>query len=158
ELAEPRLPFTQEVELHDGLNTIDIAAVDLLGQQAQQRLTVRVDRQGPLVSIERVELLGTPPEQQARVKGVLSDQSGIQGFVLAGTLVPLQSGTEWAFRQEVPVAAGTASLPFEVEDAAGNVTHGEIALLPATSRPLGTRQGTPALPTFPRWAFLNSGS
>src|SRR5262249_22517855 len=75
ERAEPRLPFTQEVELHDGLNTVDIVAVDLLGHRAQQRLTVHVDRQGPLLSVERVELLGVPPQQQARVQGSLTDRS-----------------------------------------------------------------------------------
>ena len=158
ELAEPRMPFTQEVELHDGLNTIDIVAVDLLGQQAQQRLTVHVDRQGPLVSVERVELLGAPSQQQARVQGFLADRSRIQRFVLAGNSVSLQPGTDWAFHQEVPVAPGTASLPFEVEDAAGNVTRGKIALTPPSHRPPGTRQGTLALPTFPRWAFLYPGT
>jgi hypothetical protein len=158
ELAEPRIPFTQEVEVHDGLNTIDIVAVDLLGHQAQQRLTVHVDRQGPLVSVERVELLGAPSQPQAQVQGFLSDHSSIQRFVLAGGLVPLHPGPEWEFRQEVPVTPGTASLPFEVEDAAGNVTRGEIALTPPASRPPGTRQGTPALPTFPRWALLQPGT
>ena len=158
ELAEPRLTFTQEVALHDGPNTIDIVAVDLLGQQAQQRLTVYVDRQGPLVSVERVELLGTPSQQQVRVQGFLADRSRIQRFVLAGNPVPLQVGPEWIFRQEVPVTPGTASLPFEVEDTAGNVTPGEIALMPPASRPPGTRQGTPALPLFPRWASLYPGT
>ena len=142
ELAEPHIPFTQEVELHDGLNTIDIVAVDLLGHQAQQRLTVHVDRQGPLVSVERVELLGTPSQQQARVQGFLADRSRIQRFVLAGNPVPLQPGVEWTFRQEVPVTPGTASLLFEVEDAPGNITRGEIALTPPGRRPPGTRQGT----------------
>jgi Curli production assembly/transport component CsgG/Glucodextranase, domain B len=158
ELAEPRIPFTREVDLHDGLNTIDIVAVDLLGHQAQQRLTVHVDRQGPLVSVERVELLGAPYQQQARVQGFLADRSRIQRFVLAGNPVPLQPGPEWPFRQEAPVTPGTASLPFEVEDAAGNVTRGEIALTPPASGPPGTRQGTPAMPTFPRWALLYPGT
>jgi len=158
ELGQRRIPFTHEVALHDGPNTIDIVAVDLLGHQARQRLMVHVDRQGPLLSVEQVELLGMPPQQQARVQGFLSvsDHSRVLRFVLAGRPVPLQPGTEWTFRQEVPVAVGTASLPFEVEDAAGNVTRGEIALTPPASGPPGTRQGTPALPTFSRWAFLNT--
>src|SRR5262245_4253428 len=53
ELAVPLLPFTQEVALHEGPNTIDVVAVDLLGHATRQRLSVYADRQGPLVSLEK---------------------------------------------------------------------------------------------------------
>ena len=61
ELAEPRFTFTQELPLQDGANTVDIVAADLLGHLAQQRRTVHLDLQGPLLSLERGELLGAPP-------------------------------------------------------------------------------------------------
>src|SRR3989442_4875237 len=108
ELAAPLLPFSQEVALHEGPNTIDVVAVDLLGHVTQQRLRVYADHQGPLISLEQVELVGQPPQQQyARVQGLLSDQSGVRRFVLAGQLIPPQAATEWEFRTEVPVAPGT---------------------------------------------------
>ena len=166
ELAEPRLPFTQEVALHDGANTVDIVAADLLGHIARQRRTVQLDRQGLLVSLDSVEVLGAPPLQRARVEGFVADRSRIVRFVLAGRHIPLQPGTDWAFRQEVPLLAGMTSLPFEVEDAAGNITRGEIALTPGASGPPGTREGKfplpllvpPSLPLplfLPRWASLD---
>ena len=61
ELAEPRLAFTQEVELRDGANAIDVVADDLVGQQTRARRTVHLDRYGPLLSLEQVEIAGTPP-------------------------------------------------------------------------------------------------
>ena len=69
ELAEPRLTFTQEVELHDGANAIDVVADDLVGQQARAHLTIHLDRHGPLLSLEQVEVMGTPPQQRVHVQG-----------------------------------------------------------------------------------------
>ena len=57
------LPFTQEVALHEGLNTIDVVAADLLEHATRLRLRVYADRQGPLVSLEKVELVGQPPQR-----------------------------------------------------------------------------------------------
>jgi hypothetical protein len=152
ELAEPRQRFTQEVALHDGANTIDIVAHDLVGRQSRKRLTVYLDRQGPLVSLDEVEVLDTP--LRVRVHGLLTDYSRIIHFVLAGRQVPLQPGTSWEFRQEVFVMPGATSLPFEVEDAAGNITQGDIALTASESALPGTRQGRPIISLLPRWAWL----
>ena len=149
ELAAPSLPFAQEISLHEGSNTIDIVAVDLLGHIARQQRTVTLDRQGPLVSVHRVELAGGVSQPQARVEGTLSDPSGVVRFVLAGRQLPLHAGRDVEFRAEMPLTPGTASLPFEAEDAAGNVTRGAIALASASS---GSRQG--ALPSLSRWVSL----
>ena len=131
EVAAPRVPFAQEVGLQEGLNIIDVNAVDLVGQQTHQRITVHVDRQGPLVSLESVELLGNFSHRRARVQGYLFDHSHVVRFVLANREVPLRPEREWAFREEILLVAGMISIPFEVEDAAGNVTRGEIDLMSA---------------------------
>lgn len=155
ELAAPRLPFTTEVTLQDGPNTIEIVAEDLLRQRTLRHLTVYLDRHGPLLSVERVELLGLPPHQQARVQGVVSDHSRITRFVVAGRQMPLPGETAEVFRHEVPVPEDTVSLPFEVEDAAGNVTHGDIELVAAASGTPKTQQGHVLPSELPRWAFLS---
>ena len=151
ELAEPRLPFTQEVELHDGANAIDVVADDLVGQQTHAHLTVYLDRHGPLLSLEQVEVVGTPPQQRVRVQGLLTDQSRITRFVLAGRTVPLQPGSAWEVREEIPLTGSEAFLSFEAEDAAANVTRGQIALRAPVDSPAGTRQGRPARHPLLHW-------
>lgn len=153
ELASPLLPFTQEVALHDGPNTIDIVAVDLLGHATRQRLIVYADRQGPFVGLEKVELVGQPPQQYARVQGFLSDQSRVRRFVLAGQPISTQSATEWNFRTEVPIAPGAIAIPFEIEDMAENITRGAIALGTDAAKPQRTREGKPTLSDLPRLAL-----
>jgi hypothetical protein len=155
ELAEPRLAFAEEVVLHDGPNTIEIVAEDLSGKQTSRHLTVHLDRHGPLLSLERVAFLGTPLHHSVRVHGMVSDQSRITRFVLAGREVPLLAATASAFQQETAVTADTTLLPFEVEDAAGNVTRGDIELIPPTSATPKTRHGTPVPSGLPRWASLH---
>lgn len=152
DLAEARLPFTREVPLRDGANQIDIVAGDLVGHQVRQRVTVHLDRQGPLLSLDQVVLVGSAPQQRARVRGFIADYSRITRFVLAGRALPLQGATAWAFEQEVPITAGTAFIIFEVEDAVGNVTRGAIPLAPVDDALPGSRQGKYDPSPWPRWA------
>jgi hypothetical protein len=128
ELAEPLIHFSQEIPLEEGLNTIEVSATDLIGQTAHKHLSIEVDRHGPLLSVGSVTLVGEASRQYAVVKGVISDRSPITRFSLAGREMPLSGATELAFFDEFPVAPDTVSLLFSAEDAAGNVTHGEISI------------------------------
>ena len=103
ELAEPRRSFMREVHLRDGINTIDIVAVDLVGKPARQQLTVTLDRQGPLVSMGPVKRLGAGANQRVRLEGTLSDSSGVVRLVLAGRRLKPPPGQEWDFQEEVPL-------------------------------------------------------
>jgi hypothetical protein len=85
----------------------------------------------------------------------VSDRSRITRFVLSGSPVPLQSETAWTFRQEALVKAETTSLPFEAEDAAGNVTRGNIELTPAEAGSQQTHQEKTDPAALPRWAALH---
>jgi hypothetical protein len=151
EFAEPRLTFTQEVTLRDGGNAIDVVADDLVGHQARARLTVHLDRHGPLLSLEQVEVAGTPPQQRVRVQGWLTDQSRITRFMPGGRTVPSQSGSAWEVREELPLTGSEEFVAFEAEDAAGNVTHGQIALRAPADSPTGTGHGTRLRQPLLRW-------
>jgi hypothetical protein len=152
DLAEPRLPFTHEVALRDGANRIHIVAGDLVGHQASQQVTVHLDRQGPLLSLDDIRMLGAPPQQRIRVEGLVADYSRITRFVLAGRSIALQTGREWRFVHEVPLSAGMEFISFEVEDEVGNVTRGNIAIEPLADAPSGNRQGRGAPADVTRWA------
>lgn len=152
ELAQPQLPFSQAIDLQHGPNTVDIVADDLVGRQARRRLTVVVDRHGPLVSLTHVDIVGTSPHQRLRIQGFLSDEHRITRFHIAGHVVPVQSGSAWPFRQDIPMTPSKVVMPFEVEDAAGNVTQGEIDLQSWSNMASETREGRRWSP-LPRWAM-----
>jgi Glucodextranase, domain B/Curli production assembly/transport component CsgG len=154
ELAEPRISFERKVPLEDGENFIEVTATDLLGRSTKQGVTVHVDRQGPLVSLDRVDVHGESSRRRARIRGVVSDRSHIVSFSLAGHHVPLRSETEWEFHEEVPLSAGMAFLPFAVEDAAGNLTRGEISLGPLAEKAQGVKNAKFAIMPWPLSALL----
>jgi hypothetical protein len=89
ELAKPSVSFAQDVALRDGPNPVEIVSVDLLGQLTRHLITVYVDRQGPVLSLDAVEVLAEFPQQRVRVKGFLSDRSHLVRFLLAGQRMPL---------------------------------------------------------------------
>lgn len=132
EVAEPQVPFRRDITLHDGVNTLEIVAVDLLGNLTKLQRSVRLDRQGPLVSVSRVEAVGGASPARVRVEGVCTDSSGVVRVVIAGQSLPIQAGQESPFRADLTLGAGLTMLPFEVEDMAGNVTRGTLALAPGT--------------------------
>lgn len=92
ELAEPRLPFTREIRLRNGLNHIAIMATDVAGRQTQQHATVYLDRRGPSLSVQSVVRLGAR-SRRVRVQGSLSDRSNIQRFELAGQPIRAINGS-----------------------------------------------------------------
>lgn len=149
ELAEPSVAFERDVPLRDGRNTLELVAVDLLGHLTRQQLTVTLDRQGPLVTVSQVARMGGSTAPRVLVDGALSDPSGVVRFTLAGRAMTLAGGQEGTFREEIPLVPQMASLPFEAEDAAGNITRGDIAL--TTDLPT-QRQG--AVPRWWRWAAV----
>jgi Curli production assembly/transport component CsgG len=142
--------------LRDGANAIDVVADDLVGQQTRARRTVHLDRHGPLLSLEQVEVAGTPPQQRVRVQGLLTDQNRITRFMLAGKTVSSQPGRAWEVREEISLTDGEEFVAFEAEDAAGNVTHGQIALRAPVDTPAGTRQGMRLRHPLLRWTSLRS--
>ena len=153
-------PLRKEIGLHHGLNHIDIVADDLVGRRTRRRLTVVVDRHGPLVNLTHVDIVGAPPHQRLRIQGFLSDDHRIARFTIAGHAVPLQGGRAWDFQHDMPMRPGKSVMPFEVEDAAGNVTHGEIDLQSWSGAASETREGWYRAPfphppwrTWPRWAM-----
>lgn len=153
ELAVPRLPFEREVSLRDGLNRIDIVATDLAGRQTHQQVLVRLDRYGPHLGLQRVERLAGPPAH-VRLQGEVSDQNPITRFLLAGQEVRLGPTNAGTFVEDITVQPGITSLPFTAEDAAGNVTRGDIALELPDSSPASTRQGGILPAVRHQWAFL----
>ncbi|MDH3598798.1 MAG: hypothetical protein OEU26_04055 [Candidatus Tectomicrobia bacterium] len=151
ELAEPRLDFDHEVTLSDGANTIDIVAVDLLGQPTRKRLIVHLDREGPLVSLIEAKATG----QQVRIEGGVFDNSRVTRFVLGGRLVSPHAEKSWEFHEEIALGDGMDAVPFEAEDAAGNITRGRIDLSTATRTKQAHRKHNPGYDPLQRWASVD---
>jgi curli biogenesis system outer membrane secretion channel CsgG len=125
-------PFIQVARLAPGPNVIQVRAQDLLGQETRATVTVLVDREGPVVVIDRAARAGGV----IRLEGTVFDNVRLGALAINGRAAALGSGTESTFATDVPVTA--TAFAIEAADAVGNVTRVRIPI-PADLRQSGRR-------------------
>lgn len=122
-------PFTQLARLAPGTNAIEVLAKDLLGQETKAVVNVMVDREGPVVVIDRAARAGG----RIRLEGTVFDNVRLGPLVINGQATPLSAGAESKFTADV---AGTeTAFQIEAADAVGNFTRVRIPI------PTELRQG-----------------
>jgi hypothetical protein len=125
-------PFTQLARLAPGTNAIEVLAKDLLGQETKAVVNVVVDREGPVVVIDRAARAGG----RIRLEGTVFDNVRLGPLVINGQATPLSAGAESTFTADV---AGTeTTFQIEAADAVGNFTRVRIPI-PAELRQGGHR-------------------
>lgn len=117
ELAAPSYPFDRRVALAEGSNTVEVTAVDLLGQRATGRVVRIADWQPPRLLVRRVTAQGGG----WLVEGVCRDDYGLAEVAVAGTAV-FRASESGRARAEVPVSVRISGegAPLVARDLAGN--------------------------------------
>jgi hypothetical protein len=115
-------PFTQAMPLATGPNIIQVRAQDLIGQETRSTVKVMVDREGPVVVIDRAARNGG----LIRLEGTVFDNVRLGTLAINGQPAALTAGAESKFTSDVPVSAGAFSI--EATDAVGNVTRVRIPI------------------------------
>lgn len=138
--AVARLPFAQSVPLASGQNLIKVVARDLVGNETAATVGVLVDREGPVVGIERME---RATGGRIRVHGTVYDNVRLSSLGINGQSLPLTGVTESQFTAELP--GGLDAVLVRAADAAGNVTRARLPI-PAELRPLGATRWPPLVP------------
>ena len=130
EAAAGNQAFTQLARLAPGPNVIQVRAQDLIGQETRASVNVMVDREGPVVVIDRAARTGT----LIRLEGTVFDNVRLGPLTINGQATPLGAGSESKFASDVPMSA--TAFQIEAADAVGNVTRVRIPI-PAELRQSG---------------------
>ena len=127
EQVSAEVSFRQTVNLSPGINTIEILAQDLAGNQTRRQLQVIVDRQGPQISVDKIKLAKERKKGMylLTIAGVAWDKQPIKSMSIAGHQVHVEPETG-VFLSEFRVPASTESVKFLAEDAVGNQVSGTI--------------------------------
>ena len=128
--AAANQPFVQLARLAPGPNVIQVRALDLIGQETRATVNVMVDREGPVVVIDRAARTGN----LIRLEGTVFDNVRLGPLAINGQPTPLGAGAESKFAADVPVSA--TAFQIEAADAVGNVTRVRIPI-PAELRQSG---------------------
>jgi tetratricopeptide (TPR) repeat protein len=115
-------PFVQLARLAPGPNVIQVRALDLIGQETRATVNVMVDREGPVVVIDRAARSGS----LIRLEGTVFDNVRLGPLSINGQPTQLGAGVESKFSTDVPVSA--TAFQIEAADAVGNVTRVRIPI------------------------------
>jgi TolB-like protein len=129
--SERRVRFEQPLALPQGKHTIEIEATNLLGVSSERRMVVHVDRDGPVITVEEVDVHESSLGKEITIRGFLHDDGEVSEFHINGQAVSIEKGQEIFFRTTVTMDA--SSLDLVAEDRLGNRTSGMISLASLSS-------------------------
>lgn len=122
--ARPGVEFEWETQLSDGVNRIETTATDLAGRSQSVEIEVLVDRQGPVFSLKKAELLSGG--NRARLVGDVYDRHEVGSVAINGR--PLATGNRQlvSVDMEVPLPAESKSIRILAVDGFANRTVADI--------------------------------
>jgi hypothetical protein len=131
EISGKYFPFEKEVNLDEGVNKVRIVVHDLTGKKAEESLTINVDRQGPVIAIEKHHHL----DRAVVISGYVNDNMAIKYFAIDGKKIYNDYSKELPlpFIQQVEVSEEKDIILLEAKDRAGNVTRAELKISSKTS-------------------------
>jgi TolB-like protein/tetratricopeptide (TPR) repeat protein len=126
EQAQAKVPFKKALQLPQGRHEVAVEARNLLGKKTSRTAVIRVDREGPVITVEKIEEDQTTPEGGIVIFGSVYDEAGLLRLLLNNEPVRSVSGVEVSFRQRVPKAR--KELEMVARDRLGNETSALIPL------------------------------
>jgi len=125
-----RFPFDYELDLTQGKHLIDVVAKNLLGKAAKQRLVIHVDREGPMITLEKLHIDGTQPPRELKITGSVYDEAGVSDLSINGQAISIQQGVEVPFTAKLTIDVD--SLELLARDRLGNQTSAPFSLTPSS--------------------------
>lgn len=126
EQAQAKVPFKKALQLPQGRHEVAVEARNLLGKKTSQSVVIRVDREGPVITVEKIEEDQTAPEGGIVIFGSVYDEAGVLQLLVNKEPIRSVSGVEVSFRQRVPKAR--KELELVARDRLGNETSATIPL------------------------------
>ena len=124
EAAQQRISFREILDLAQGQHTVEVKAKNLMGRISRRSVVIHVDREGPLITVEDLNVSSVAPGQPSTIRGFIYDAAGVSELSVNGRTVPIRKGLEVSFREKLPVNAHTVMLV--AVDALGNRTSAQV--------------------------------
>jgi TolB-like protein len=121
-----RIPFEESLYLSQGPHAVEVVARNLLGKVKKRHIVIHVDRQGPIITLDDLNLDWAGPGRQLSVSGSIYDESGVSALNINGRPWPIEQGVEVSFIARLTMDADTLAL--EARDRLGNLTSDTIPL------------------------------
>jgi len=100
ESAQKKLPFKKPLNLAQGTHVIKVAARNLPGKTTAQEITIHVDREGPVLSLNRLDVGNAASGRKVIVSGWIHDAAGVSALSVNGRRHLITKGINVPFKVE----------------------------------------------------------
>ena len=100
ESAQKKLLFKKPLHLAQGTHVIKVAARNLPGKTTAQEITIHVDREGPVLSLNRLEIDNASSGRKVIVSGWIHDAAGVSALSVNGRRHLITKGINVPFKVE----------------------------------------------------------
>jgi len=122
--SEKRVAFREKLRLSQGRHSIAVEAKNLMGKTAKKAVLVHVDREGPLVTLEDIQMNEDDTLKRLTIRGSAYDESQVIALAINNKEVQVQKGVEVLFTDTVFVKEGF--LEVVAQDGLGNQTKARV--------------------------------
>lgn len=120
-----RVSFERSLSLSQGRHAVRVEARNLMGKISARQVIIHVDREGPVITVERIKAVDLP-YPSVIAKGWVHDDTDVEAFSVNGEPVLVNAGTETPFATRIQTDSET--LTFEAGDRLGNQTIARVPL------------------------------
>jgi len=118
--------FSFHVHLSEGKNIVKVEAENVLGMKSEKEVVIYLDREGPVITIEKFQTEQIQGKKQAAISGFLSDDSGVSDLFINKEKISIQQGADIDFN--ATVSSNDDKLELTAQDRLGNKTNMQIDL------------------------------
>ena len=129
EAAMKQIRFQRNLSLGQGRHLVSVEVENLLGGTTREEVVIHVDREGPMVIVEELDIGKGGTGRQVTVSGLVHDEAGVSALEVDGHAVPVEEGAEVPFTYRGALEADAVEL--FARDRLGNSTTARIPLTPA---------------------------
>lgn len=124
--SQKRISFKKPLDLSQGMHAIEVVATNLLDKATKRKMLIHVDREGPIVTLEKPHFDGVASGGDAGISGWIYDEAGVYELRINGRPVAIKEGVESLFNTQI--SAGADRFQLIARDRLGNETIALISL------------------------------
>jgi TolB-like protein/tetratricopeptide (TPR) repeat protein len=124
--SQKLIPFKEDLDLPQGRYTVEVVAKNLLGKVTKRRVIINVDREGPIITLDELDLDQFATGKEVRIYGSIYDEAGVSSFRINKQPIPIREGMEVPFTARFKITE--ESLEMVASDRLDNKTSAIIPL------------------------------
>lgn len=137
--SQKQIAFRETLLLSQGRHEIEVRVRNLPGMTTTQKVIVRTDREGPTITIEKLQTEQEGAQAEVTMTGSVYDSAGVSELSINGQPVMIQTKAEVFFTKKLLTEKN--ELEFTVQDRLGNQTRARIPL----ARPQASQTPAPVI-------------